>query len=576
MDRPRSAFWTGAEEMVSDRLKHFRTAEVSGGLSTPSPFSETWKKEKTCFLCQEKVGTGRGDTKKRKGCRFCLHALCEKCAPIKTLHPLTNREERICVTCFKAGLEQAIRQQFSEDLAGKNQELRALEEQLSTEIDAKVAAETRLKTLEREFDAQRESPVPADFHSQLLAESTRADSVEREFSTLKSDYQNLQQETQLERQTFEASLAYERQTAAKFRTNLIFQTAQAAGLKNSNENLRKQIEDLEKQLSGESGREEVIKRTKDLHAAEKLDLQKQLYAANEAVKEKSAEIERLNAACKDATLRLRSRDKEATERVNHAENEKKLLAEQLEKAVQQRPGVDQSAELKKQIEALKGEVMEMKMQLAERESLLSLAKEDILEENSKRLDLEEMLQRKSRKSGIDSDMERLKAELARKVEQWQLFQEEVRSVLLSLPPRESLEKQRSEVEQYKLQLNNCHQTIQKFDEVFHVVQEKLQIEQQVINEKEREVEALKMLLESHGIILPPVPTTDPETGTDLTTKLREREETIERLNAQMQEYKEEMKKLKNEKFRRSRPSALGKTNTLKPPLSQDPCDCRAF
>lgn len=575
MDRIRAAFMTGTEEGETERLRYFRTAEASGGLSTPSPFAETWKKEKTCFLCQEKVGTGRGDTKKRKGCRFCLHALCEKCAPIKTLHPLTNREERTCVNCFKAGLEQTIRQQVSAEVAEKNQELRALEEQLSAEIDAKVEAENRLKALERDFEAQRDVSVPADFHSQLLAESTRADVIEREFSTLKSDYQHLQQETQLERQTYETSLAYERQNAAKARKTLIFQTAQVTGLKNTNDHLRKQVEDLEKQLSGDSGREEVLQRTKDLHAAEKLDLQKQLYAANETVKEKTAEIERLNAACKDAVLRLRTRDKEATERLNQAEKEKKLLEELLEKASRESPGKDQSAELRKQIEALKSEVMDLKMQLAERESLLSLAKEDILEENSKRLDLEEMMQRRPRKSGIDSEMERLKAELARKVEQWQLFQEEVRSVLLSLPARESLEKQRSEVEQYKLQLNNCHQTIHKFDEVFHVVQEKLQIEQQVISEKEREVEALKMMLESHGITLPPAPTTDPETGTDLTTKLREREETIERLNAQMQEYKEEMKKLKNEKFRRSRPSAL-KTNTLKPPLSQDPCDCRTF
>lgn len=560
---------TGTEELDSDRLRHFRTADVSGGLSNPSPFSETWKKEKTCFLCQAKVGTGRGDTKKRKGCRFCLHALCEKCAPIKAMHSLTNKEERICVNCFKAGLEQGLREQFSTEILGKNQELRALEEQLSAEIDAKVAAEERLRALEKES-------ISPDFHSQLFAESSRADSLEREFSTLRGNYQNLQQEAQLERRTYETNLESERQNAAKARKTLIFQTAQVAGLKSSNERLRKQVEDLEKQLSGESGREEVLKETKELHAAEKLELQKQLYAANEALKEKNTEIERLNAACKDAVLRLHNKDKDSSERVNSAEKEKKQLAEQLAKASQQSSRSDESAELRKQVESLKTEVVELQMQLAERESLLSLAKEDILEENSRRLDLEEALHRRPRKSDIESDMDRLKAELARKVEQWQLFQEEVRSVLLSLPPRESLDKQRAEVEQYKQQLNNCHQTIQKFDEVFHVVQEKLQIEQQVLNDKEREVEALKQLLENHGIILPPVQLIDPETGTDLTTKLREREETIERLNAQMSEYKEEMKKLKNEKFRRSRPSALGKTNTLKPPLSQDPCDCRTF
>lgn len=551
----------------SDRPNFFRTLGASYGLSSQSPFSEVWKKEKVCFLCQEKVGTGRGDTKKRKGCRFCLHALCEKCAPIKAMHPQTHQNERICVNCFKSTIEQSIRDEVSSELSSKNQELRALEEQLSAEIDSKISLQSQLKSLEQELSSIRgDNPVPSDFHSQLLSESMRADNIEREFSTLQGDFMHLQREMQLERQTYETNLELERQNAAKARKTLIFQTAQLAGLKGTNETLRKHVEDLEKQLSGDSGKEEVLRKTKEIHAAEKLELQKQLFAANEMVKTKNEEVERLNAACKDAVLRLKHKDSEMMGKIKGLEEEKRQLEEEKKRFVVS----ENEKEWKKQVEALKNEIMELKSQLAERESLLSLAKEDIIEENSRRLDLEEHL-----KLDIETDMSRLKSELMCKIEQWKLYQEEVRGVLLSLPSQELMERQRGEVEQYKQQLGNCHSTIMKFDEVFKVVQEKLQLEQQVIGEKEREVEALKQILESHGITIPQT-VTDTESGTALNMKLKEREETIERLNEQMMQYKEEMRKLKNEKFRRSRPSGNGKSATLKPPLSQDPCDCRVF
>jgi hypothetical protein len=111
---------------------------------------DQYKEQKQCFICKSKVNDLGLVEKKKYACMFCYNAVCQSCSPLRCYHPETIREERACVQCYFAAIEEEVKQQ-----------VRAETESASTRKSADDS-----DTLENERKECEEEIIQLDIHIQ--------------------------------------------------------------------------------------------------------------------------------------------------------------------------------------------------------------------------------------------------------------------------------------------------------------------------------------------------------------------------------------------------------------------------
>ena len=579
------------ESGAQDPYRAFHTFGSSSTVFDASPFPDTYKKEKTCSICEVKVNSTRGDTNRRHGCKFCLHAVCHKCSPLRLFNVASNRLERICVNCFKHTLEEQVRGEIQALKPQRDEELLEISLKLTEETKKRVEFEEQISLLHL---VKSENSI---LKAELADTKIRNSDLETRFETLESDFETHKIESAFKEKQFETSLQSLQQSADKHRKLYMLKAAELMGVRKQLEQYKALVEGMkgEKHSSVEMGI--GVMAVKQIH-----DMQVQ------EMKGKVEELEgKLEAKCKECELLLaktRESEESGNERVSKylLENQTTLrklseteaanealkeevteLREQLERVakITQFDANEQFKEMKldyerrlailqsrldsviaekREIEShrdeLSAETSRLTTELEERTSLLDLAKEEIISENQQKTEFETKLQRFSTYITQLESLDELHACLER---------EAAKALNLS----EQVARQRLEIEQYKQQLRSTQEALDKGEELLRAGQEQHQYERKLVYRKDAEIEALRELLQNHGVD-PTGLTMRLDGESDLTRILREKEAKVGVLGAELRD------NLKKARGREKTPRLSGNSKGFKPAVNTDPCACALF
>ena len=581
------------ESTSQDPYRAFHTFGSSSTVFDSSPFPDTYKKEKTCSVCEVRLSSARGDANRRHGCKFCLHAVCHKCSPLRLFHTTSSRLERVCVNCFRHRLEEQVRGEVEALRPKRDEELLELSQKLTEETKKRVQFEDEVSLLRL---AKSENSL---LTSELTDTKLRNSDLESRLQALESDFETHKIEAAFKEKHFETSLSTLQQYADKHRNLYACKVVELMGV-------RKQVEQYKDLVEGMKGGRPnsvetgigamAVKQIHDMQVQEMKgkveDLQRKLEAK---CKEAESQLAKLRETEETANTRIGKyllenqnvlRSLEETEKANEElKQEVSELREQLERVakITQFDAVEQFKEMKldyerrlailqsklesalgekREIEALKSQFSDenkrLRSELEEQKSILDLAKDEIISENQQKTDFESKFERFSTYLSQLECMDELQGKLG---------QESIKAQNAC----EQVARQRLELEQYKQQLRSTQEALDKGEELLRASQEQHQYERKMIYRKEAEIEALREMLQKQGID-PTGLTMRLDGESDLTRILKEKEARVGALGAELRD------NLKKARGREKKPRASGDSKGVgfKSAVNTEPCGCALF
>jgi hypothetical protein len=78
--------------------------------------NDLYKEQKICNVCKCKLAEIGVISKKKYFCMFCFNAVCKACSPLKSNHPGTLKEERVCMECYFFAVENQVRKENATEI----------------------------------------------------------------------------------------------------------------------------------------------------------------------------------------------------------------------------------------------------------------------------------------------------------------------------------------------------------------------------------------------------------------------------------------------------------------------------
>ena len=111
---PRPSYYSDRSS-ITDSVSNFITEQLA---------DRNWTKEQHCCICETQRGMGPRRAR-LYGCKFCAHAVCAACSPTRLYHLKTEKEERVCSSCF----ESQEREETVGEIVEKNKDIERLMEE---------------------------------------------------------------------------------------------------------------------------------------------------------------------------------------------------------------------------------------------------------------------------------------------------------------------------------------------------------------------------------------------------------------------------------------------------------------
>ena len=576
---------------VEDCYQAFHTFGSSSTVLDASPFPDTYKKERTCFICEVKLCSQRGEISRRHGCKFCLHAVCPKCSPLRQFHPLSNRLERSCLHCFKTNFEDQLRAEFTASQPKRDEDLLELSRKLTEETKKRVEYEEEISHLRMsKNDYNRLKSELNDTQQCNLDLETRLQNIESDFETYKI-------ETAFKEKNYETSLLTFQQSVDKHRKLYALKAAELMGVrkqldqyktlvegmksgKPSNvdmgigmlaakqihdiqtEEMKKQTDNLQAKLDAKTLEyEAVLSKLRDTENNANDTMAKHLIEKQNILKNLE-EVEMSNENLKEEISELREQ-LERVAKTQEFDQFKELKTDNERRLAALQSKLDAANAEKKELAAanakLNSTVATLTADIEELRTLLDLAKEQILTENQEKTVIEGKVDRFA--SYIDKLESMDSLQLA-------LNQETAKAQNLN----ELVTRQRLEIEQYKQQLRSTQEALDKGEELLRAGEEQYQYQRKVIYRKTAEIDALREMLQRNGVD-PTGLTFKMDGESDLTRILKEKEAKVGELGLELQN------NLKNARGREKKPRPSGDSKGglgFKPAVNTEPCACALF
>ena len=567
-----------------------------------SQFSSLWRKEKLCIVCETKLSSLTGDPSKRHGCKFCGHAVCTQCSPLKMPHPSSAKPSRMCVNCYKAQLETKVKEELEVSKPQREAEWIRASRRLEDETWKRRELEETVEGLKKVSEENEQ------LRAQLTEETLKRTEAEEKLSAAEKELLEKRLERTYQEKNFETALMGVQQSVDKYRKTLALKVAENMGLRKQVEQYKAIIEEVKGNSDGKKAHSDIsagmglaLSAAKQLHSLQVAELNgtiedlkgklQQKVTENEQISTKMrendekhsetiskclqesqttlrklTEYEQSNELLQKEVTNLRdqlhrltangdlSSDAIFTELKIASDRQISVIAANLEAATREK------SQLQATIDQQTAEIQRITALYEEQTSLLSLAEDDILSENREKLEFESKLEKYERYIEKLEQFDEMSSQLS-----------ETTSKLLTTS--EMLSRQRLETEQFKHMLKTTQETLEKCEELIRAGQEQIDAERKLAVRRETEIEELRRLLQTNGIDAK-IAMLTLEDDSGLSQALREKEAKVGKLGMELHENLEKLRFSHDRKLHSATSSQ--RHLSFKPAVSTEPCACSLF
>ncbi|CAG9313700.1 unnamed protein product [Blepharisma stoltei] len=113
----------------------------------PNADKDLYLQDTACIICKSEFGI----TKRKYRCKFCWRGVCSKCSEQKTYHPIFNIAKRICDDCFKIYVHRLSTVSVEYEVSRSKQVIEELQYYITNVIEEKKRDVTMVEVLKGKY-----------------------------------------------------------------------------------------------------------------------------------------------------------------------------------------------------------------------------------------------------------------------------------------------------------------------------------------------------------------------------------------------------------------------------------------